>query len=636
VCGIVGAADLKGQRTFPMATLEAMCAAVAHRGPDGAGIFTAPGIAMAVRRLALVDVPGGVQPLSDAAQRFTAIVNGELYDHHDQRLRLAGMGAEFRTRSDAELWPVGFALQGASFLQAAHGQFAVALWDREERTLTLARDRFGICPLYFAEADGWLLFASEIKGLLASRLVQPTLDPRGIDHVFSCFSASPVRSAFAGVKPLPPGHQLVVQAGQPVRLSRFASIEFPAQGQERPGGSDWERSELASELENALRRAVARRLDADVPIATYLSGGVDSALLVALACRLQPGNVTAFSIGLDGAGHDESREASATAYHLGARHHLVRVTPAQICDLFPLAVQQAESPILDHANTCLAALAREVSAHGFKGFLSGEGADEAFAGYPWVSRLHTWSALRTRTTAGVLAAAIGHPEARLAAHPQFAATAAGQLYALTARVRGFLYSKGLWARLEGWSADQDHGWGDGPMSSWAPLHRSLHADYQLVLAGHLLADKGDRVAMRFGLEPRFPFLDEELVQLAASMHPSLKLRGGVDKWILRKIAARYLPPAVARRRKRMFRAEPVIHAPTRPTWVDELLSPASLARTGLFDETGVRTALTQRSKRAWGPRAHLLQGGLSAVVSTQLLAHLFCGGGLCALPRWTA
>jgi asparagine synthase (glutamine-hydrolysing) len=275
--------------------------------------------------------------------------------------------------------------------------------------------------------------------------------------------------------------------------------------------------------------------------------------------------------------------------------------------------------------------------------LTGEGADEAFAGYPWTTVPNraemSWvgpigGLLARAAGRGFGAAVLGGGGAKLDARGPFATTGAAQLYALTARSRAFLYSRTMWERLGTSSPGDDHVW-DARIGGWHPLHQSLYADYECVLAGHLLLDKGDRVAMASGIEPRFPYLDETVVALAASLDPSFKLRGSRDKWILRELARRHLAPEIADREKLMFRAEPVIHAVGRPPWVDELLSPPSLLSTGLFDPVKVQRALVERATPSRHPRSALLQGGLTAVVSTQLLAHLYGGAGLCSLPAWS-
>lgn len=630
MCGIVGAVDLDGRRMFERERLAAMGAAIAHRGPDDHQVHVEPGLALGAWRLALVDPEHGRQPISDPSGRWTAVANGELFDHVAERARLTAHGAAFRTRCDTEVWVHAFAHEGAGYLRQARGQFAVAVWDRDERRLVLGRDRFGICPLYTARANNWLLFASEIKALFASGLVAPALDPRGIDHVFACLCASPVRSAFAGVTPLPPGHQLVARAGERIAITRFAAIEFPDQGHERRADDPRAQAILLDELGTTLDAAVAQRLAADAPVATYLSGGVDSSLLVAMAARHRP-DLTAFSVQLAELGPDEAGLAATTARTLGVRHVAVPVDAAAVAACFPALVRAAETPVLDHASACLLALSREVHARGFKAVLSGEGADEAFAGYPWTVVPHQWGgSVFGPALAATLGATIGG-RPRFVARGVLAGTGAGRLYDLIGRARDTLYAPAFWDQLGSSIPGDDHAWDDDRLARWDPLHRSLYADYELVLGGHLLADKGDRVAMASSVEPRFPFLDERVVALAASLHPSLKLRGRRDKFLLRALAARYLPRAAARRKKAMFRAAPIIHGPGHPAWVDQLLSPASLAKTGLFDPAAVARTLAERGGDRVGPRRSLLQGGLTAVISTQLLAHLFVTPTLCEL-----
>jgi asparagine synthase (glutamine-hydrolysing) len=638
MCGVVGAVDLEGRRLFAPNRLAAMVKALSHRGPDDEGSYVEPGIALSTRRLALVDPAGGRQPMSDEAGRVVVAVNGELFDHAAERARLEALGARFRTRSDTEVWTRALAIQGERYLASARGQFAVAIWFAADRRLVLARDRFGICPLYTARAGGWLLFASEIKAILASGLVEPRIDPRMVDHVFACLCASPVRSAFIDIAPVPPGHQLVASEGSEPRLSRFASIDFPARGEERRAKSERDLEALIDELGRKLERAVKLRLAADAPVATYLSGGVDSSLIAAMAGRAAGGDITAFSVRLDNVGHDESELAAATARTLGVSYVAVPMGADDLIRLFPDVVRAAEVPILDHADACLLALSRSVREHGFKAALTGEGADESFAGYPWVSLLHRlppvggWLA---RSLGAILGLAVGGAGAALQSHGAIGRSGAGRLYGITSRVRASLFSPSMWERLGGATPFDDHRWDEARIAAWDPLNASLFADFELVLGGHLLLDKGDRVAMASGIEPRFPFLDEDVVAFAASIEPSLKLRGLTDKWILRRLAERYLPADVAARRKHMFRASPVVHAAGRPRWVEELLSPESLRKTALFDPDGVRRALAGRTRGDSSPRGSLLEAGLSGVVSTQLLHHLFFGGGLCELPVWS-
>ncbi len=641
MCGIAGALDLSGNRDFPADCLRRMLGALFHRGPDGEGRIFAPGIALGARRLAILDPEGGAQPVTNEAGDVVAAVNGELFEHDALRSDLEGRGHRFRSRCDSELWPHLWEEHGRDLLARAKGQFAVSIWDASRRRLLLARDRVGICPLYVAERDGWLLWGSEAKALLASGLVQASADPRAIDHLF-CFFCSPARRTFfGGVTSLAPGEALVAEGGR-VSIFRHSDIDFPAMGEEERGDP----SRLADELDAALRRAVRRRLRADVPVASYLSGGLDSNTVLAMARAERGVAPPAFSIGFDGAGTDESSLAEVSARALGAPLTVVRMDRRGVADLLPAIHAAAESPVIDTSTACLMHLAARVRAAGCKVVLTGEGADEAMAGYVW---LRTEKVLRrldalgmgvpSRAIRGAVFGLVGGrsspPRGALAS----LRTAQRDVYDPFASVRESLYSGDLRATLAGHDPYEDLDLDVDRMRRWHPLNRSLHVEYRVMLPGLLLAAKGDRASMRSGVEARYPFLDDDVIDLCARLAPEYKIRGLTEKWLLRRVAARYLPERIARRTKTMFRAHlsPLVLGPGRPAWVDQLLSPDSLRRSGWFDPTAVERELArQRVLPSFLPRRLVMDGALTAVVATQLWHHLFLDGKLCEVPRWSA
>ncbi len=640
MCGIVGALDLRGQRDFPAELLARMAASVRRRGPDDGAAWTEPGVAMATRRLAIVDVAHGRQPISDATGRVWAACNGELFNYPELRDELTARGHALRTRCDTELWPALYLESGAAAFERARGQFAVALWDRRERTLLLARDRVGICPLYWTEADGWLLWASEIKALLATGLVHAEPDEAGIDPMFSLFAAGTRRTCFRGVQALWPGHFLRVHTNT-ITVHRYWDLDFPDDGHERrvaPGP-------LIEETEACLARAVARRLAAsDGPVATYLSGGLDSTLLLGLATRLSTTPRAAFTIGFDGAGPDERPRASRTAALLGARHHVLVPSPTDILAALPAAVEAAEGPIMDTANACLLLLARQVHQRGFKVVLTGEGADEAMGGYVW-HRTHRLLRALGRVHP-ILPRAVRSALARLVAPgtaaPSFADRLADvrpallDVYEPLARARGLLYADDMLARASHRDPFADLDIDPARMRRWHPLHRSLYVEYKLMLPGHLLHGKGDRVAMHSGVECRYPYLDDDFIDLTRQLAPADKLRGLRDKWLLRQVARRVLPAAIADPPKGMFKAHAVCELAPHPPWIDQLLSPASLRATGYFSVARVaRERELQRRLPAFAPRRFVVDGSFTAMITTQLWHHLYISGGLCELPRWT-
>ncbi len=645
MCGIAGAIDLSGaDRSFPVARLRAMTDAIVHRGPDDAGAHFEAGVALGARRLAIVDLNGGHQPIGSEDGSTWVAFNGELFEYPELRRGLLARGHHLATRCDTEAWVHLYEDHGEAVFHQTRGQFAVALWDRRARTLFLGRDRVGICPLFHAEADGWLLWGSEVKAILASGLVRAEPDVPGLDYFFNFFSSSPTRSVFHGIKIVPPGHYLKVVDGR-VSIRQYWDLDFPDRGDERRSADP---TPLVDELEAHLATAIERRLRGDVPVASYLSGGLDSTVVLGLATRERGGPVASYTIGLDGAGPDERARAEESARALGSALTTVRMDRSGIAAAYPSLIRAAEVPVVDTSCACLLRLAEAVHGQGHRVVLTGEGADEALAGYIWFKMQRSTDKFRgvvgDRISARIrnLALdAIGGGRAHRSSYTPIHGlrTAQQDLYDLLGQSRSLFYGQGMWDRLGDHSAYADTGITNHRIGRWAPLNQSLYVGYKMMLAGLLLFSKGDRVAMNASVEGRYPFLDDDLIQFCATLAPEYKLRGRTDKWLLRQVAARTLPPRIARRPKTMFRASRLstFFGPDRPGWVDQLLSPESLRATGYFDPRAIAKA---RKIPTWmpilTPKRLGLDLGLTCVVSTQLWHHTYCGGGLCDLPTWTA
>jgi asparagine synthase (glutamine-hydrolysing) len=643
MCGIAGAIDLKGQREFPPARLQAMTRAITHRGPDDEHFHLEPGIALGARRLSIVDLSGGRQPLCNEDGSVWVTQNGEIFEYPELQAELIARGHRLSTRCDTELWVHLYEDLREGMFQKTRGQFAVALWDRKARTLILGRDRVGICPLHYAEVDGWLLWGSEIKALLASGMIQPRADRKGIDLFFNTFCAGSSRTFFEGIRMIPPGHSLTVRDGR-VELKPYWDLDFPDAGDERraedPAG-------LIDELEHLMRRAVERRLRGDVPVVSYISGGLDSTVVLGLSSRERGYAVPSFTIGLDRAGPDERSHASESAAALGSRLTTVTLNRADIVAAYPELIRAAEGPVMDSASACLMRLAGAVRQQGYKVSLTGEGADEALAGYAWFKTQRIRDQLRRRFGSTVpsairsaVLAMMGGDRAHLPDRfpIQGVRTAQQDIYDLLAQGRSFLYSGAMWKDLADYSAYEDFGIRHDRFRKWAPLNQSLYVGYKVMLAGLLLNGKGDRVAMNSSVETRYPLLDDDVIKFCASIAPEYKLNGLTDKWILRQVAARTLPSRIANRRKTMFRASrsEAFLDPGRPAWVDQLLSREALEATGYFDPAGVarERALQVRYPRVT-PKRIIMDLSLTCVIATQLWHHTFLGGGLCDLPAWT-
>lgn len=650
MCGIAGIAALGGAHHVPSGAVRRMADAIAHRGPDAEGYFEDDGIALASRRLAILDVAGGQQPMASADGRAVAVFNGELFDYPETRRALEAKGHRFATRCDTELVPQLWQAHGVRMVDHLRGQFALAVWDRRQRHLLLARDRFGICPLYWARVrrDGadWLLFASEIKALLASGFLTPRPDLRGLDQVFHFLAVPGPATCFEGITLLQPGHTLALDLQPrddvaPVRLQRYWALDFPDRGAEDPGGEH-----LVDELERALVTAVERRLRADVPVVSYLSGGVDSSIVAAIAARVRGETVPAFTVQIQTPGMDESGPAAMVGRHLGTDPIVVPVADADLLATYPELIRAAEAPVIDTSAAANVLLAREVNRRGYKVALTGEGSDEWLAGYSWY-KVHRLFGLAD-VGPGL---ALGHPLRRLLHRVVGASPAATEhiervraslghhsafhdFYSLLAVARGHFLASHTREAL------RDH----NPylalepdlarLRRWDPVNQGVYWAARIHLAGHLLSLKGDRVAMNSAVETRYPFLDEDVVALLARVHPRWKLHGFRDKYLLRRVAARFLPRAIAWRRKKMFRARlDNFFAGPAPRFVQELLSDASLRRTEWFDAEQVRRWWRRvREGRVPVYQRAIVELGMVGVVTSQLWYHIFIDGSLADLP----
>jgi asparagine synthase (glutamine-hydrolysing) len=653
MCGIAGAIDLVSRREVPNVVIDRMARALVHRGPDEEGFFYGPGVAMASRRLAIVGLADGQQPVSNEGRNLFVVFNGELFDYIEIRKELTDRGHLFLTHCDTEIIPHLWEEFHLGMFSRLRGQFAIALFDRDRHQLTLGRDRFGISPLYWSRQGDWLLFASEIKALLASGMVPAQADRRGIDQIFT-FAAMPgPTTCFEGVQLLPAGHYLQItpssdRGESPILSERaFWTMDFPDRGDEMRVGDP---RKLVDEFEAILLKAVEKRLRADVPVGAYLSGGLDSSLIVAMAAKLRGPALQTYTIRVDDPALDEVSAAVRSARYIGTEPPVVEeFSGSDAVALYPQLIQAAESPVVDTSCAALLKLARRVHAGGQKVVLTGEGADEWFAGYPWYKIDKILSALDL--VPGFSPSHLARRAFLRVNHvPQYPPEKRADLERAVGGPNAWIDSYGVLAlaKLRFYAApmrevlERAHPWEELGMDlqrarHWAPLNRGLWVGARVTLAGHLLQAKGDRVAMHSSVEARYPFLDEDVFDFAAKLHPRWKLRGFTDKYLLRLVAERWLPPEISRRHKVIFRAPlDSFHLDPEPKFVGELLSDESLRRTGYFDEKAVqfwRKGYLQLPKGSL-PRLSL-EMGLAAVVATQLWHHTFIDGSLADLPAWT-
>ena len=507
----------------------------------------------------------------------------------------------------------------------------------------------GICPLHWSRSGDWLVFGSEIKALISSGLIPVAPDPKGLDNIFTFFSMPGRRTAFEGVSAVPPGHYLQIDLGNAARLpavqeKTYWDFAFPDKGsEENPSNPE----QLVAALDETFGNAVRRRLRADVPVAAYLSGGVDSSMVLAKCRQLSSAPLATFTAQMSDRESDESRLAARTAADFGCDHHTVECDRQTLVDAFPRVVAASDSPVVDINAGSLYTLSRAVHQAGYKVVLTGEGADEAFAGYVWFKAhrlIHGvgWGGVRPLVS-GI--ERLYHRQFSRAPQLEFRRIrsvlgglhAQALVYFLTSMPRWWLLRDEFLHAIDGETAFDQLEIDTNRVGRWDPLNQSLYMGYKTQLPGLLLNHRGDRAAMANSVEARYPFLDESVIELACRIHPRWKLRGlNRDKYLLRLVAQQMLPKQLAKRRKVMFLA-PFANTllSEQSPWVRQLLSSESIERTPYFSATRIAEVFSRFRRGAYPrPLRMFYEMSLCAVVGTQLWHHLFLGGGLCELPTW--
>jgi asparagine synthase (glutamine-hydrolysing) len=608
MCGIAGLYYVSQPKPVDPKRVRAMADSLAHRGPDGSGVWTAPGIGLGHRRLSIIDLATGDQPMLSADGRLALSYNGEIYNFREVRAELEAFGHAFRTESDTEVILAGWRQWGPQCLARFNGMFAFALYDADQDSLFLARDRLGVKPLYWTTlSDDSLVFASELKGLLAHPLLRRSPSRSAIDDYLALGYVPDDNCMVSGVRKLAAGHYLLVRRGRVVpKPVQWWDVDFsnPSRASAKA---------LEEEMVERLREAVRSRMIADVPLGAFLSGGVDSSAVVALMAEASRSAVETCSIGFAEADHDESKWAALVAERF-ATNHRSRTVAAEDFGLIDTLAGAFDEPFAD-ASALATYRVSELAREKVKVALSGDGADEAFAGY----RRYRLFAAEERVR-GALAGparrmlgAAGNLYPKLDWGPRFLRAkttlqaigrSSGEAYAdavgMTPRsIRSSLYT-GLFKRLlDGHRAEDRYVKAMAEAPAGDALSRAQYADLKIWLPGDILT-KVDRTSMAVSLEAREPLLDHRLVEFAARVPAGLRLRGGSGKWLMKKALGRYLPDEILHRRKMGF-VTPVsawFRGPLAEEGAAVAHSPA-LAQLGCFEPAAIaRLAAEHRSGRA--------------------------------------
>jgi asparagine synthase (glutamine-hydrolysing) len=605
MCGIAGVVYSDPSRPVDPAALRTMGDAIAHRGPDAAGYWIEPGIGLVHRRLAIIDLAAGDQPIGNEDGSVQVVFNGEIYNFEELRGALEARGHKFRTRSDTEVLVHGYEEYGDRLVDRLRGMFAFALWDRPRRRLVLARDRLGIKPLYLYRDSEKLLFGSELKAILAHDGVDRAVDVAALDDYLALGMVPGPRSIFRAVRKLPPAHLLAVAPGawdQPARRYWALRIE----PDERPSAAEWQEAIRAKFAET-----VRLHMIADVPVGAFLSGGVDSSIVVASTSGATNGPLQTFSIGFREAAFSELPHARAVAERFGTRHHEEIVTPDAVALIDELA-HHYDEPFAD-ASAIPTYLVSQLASRRVKVVLSGDGGDEAFGGYARYAHDLKEAAVRRLLPAWfrrtvLRAAGRIWPKADWLPRPLRAKTALVNLsldapaaYANTLTVcrsplRRWLLADDVAAELDGHRPERliESAFDAAPPAD--ALGGMIAADVATLLPDDFLV-KVDRASMAHGLEVRPPLLDHEMLELAARIPSRCKVRRGETKWILKETYRAQLPAAAIDRPKQGFEIpiDSWLRGPLRDMFESAVLAPDAAVRSLIDQDTARRLYRTHLS-----------------------------------------
>ncbi|HKV60695.1 MAG TPA: asparagine synthase (glutamine-hydrolyzing) [Candidatus Acidoferrum sp.] len=612
MCGICGFYDYKLLEQADESVLAGMLQVIHHRGPDDSGIHVDRELAIGMRRLSIIDVGGGKQPIGNEDGSVLTVFNGEIYNFQSLRDRLQSRGHIFKTASDTEVIPHLYEDEGENCLQHLRGMFGLAVWDSTRRRLFLARDRLGIKPLYFADVKGRLIFASEIKAILQHPAIQVGLNREALSNYLSLKYVPAPQTMFEGIHALPPGCCLSCDAAG-VRIRRYWDLSFA-----RTNRDNLREEVYAEQLAAQLRESVKLHLVSDVPFGAFLSGGLDSSTIVALMSEFMDEPVKTYSVGFYGGPEifTELPYARMVAKKFQTHHHEVLIGPGDLVNRLETVVWHLDQPVADEASLANYMVA-DLASRDVKMVLTGEGGDELFAGYaryagerlsPLFNRLPRSS----KTLALTACARI--PKLR---RQKLALYALCQSEEVTRFLNWFplfnselkqeLLSREFRASWDGQDARAVFAENLARTDAREPLNRMLYLDTKLWLPDDLLA-RGDKTSMAASLEARVPLLDHKLVEFAATLPPNLKLRALARKYLLKKVSRAWLPPEIIDRKKKGFPVPFSLWFRKQANqFLRDALAPETVRRRGLFNPAVVERLLSEH-ERGFANHGSLLYG----------------------------
>ncbi|MEO9144887.1 MAG: asparagine synthase (glutamine-hydrolyzing) [Ginsengibacter sp.] len=638
MCGIAGIYNYHSSEEPSMElNIQKMLSVIHHRGPDESGMYLSKKAGIGSARLSIIDIDSGQQPLCDESENYWIVYNGEIFNHEELRKDLEKKGVRFKTNCDTEVVVQMYAMYGANCVLQFNGQFAFCIWNKKEEEMFLARDRVGIRPLYYWAQDHSFAFCSEIKGLFTLDRVNRAISTESLAQIFTFWTTISPNTPFEKIYELPPGHQMLVKESE-IQIKKYWSLDFPEEGKGYSGSL----ADATEELGNLLKDAVKIRLRADVPVAAYLSGGLDSSVTTSLINEINPGILNTFSIGFKDKEFDETTYQKEASKYFNTNHTAFECTSEEIAEQFQNTVWHTEFPILRTSPTPMMMLSKKVRERNIKVVVTGEGADEFLAGYNifkeakvrrfWarepnsvirpklLSRLYPYlpmmkEANNTMALKMFFGYKLTETENPLYSHLL--------RWHNTSRIKNF-FSDDVTAKLNGYNPLKDlHSKLPDNFMNWSELGRSQYLEATVFMSGYLLSSQGDRMAMANSVEGRYPFLDHRIIEFCNRLPDHFKLNCLNEKFLLKKISAGKIPASITKRSKQPYRAPiaTTFFNAGAPAYISDILSSSCLQTYGIFHPQKVNLLIKkiQEQKNI----SETDQMAIAGILSTQLLYKMF-------------
>jgi asparagine synthase (glutamine-hydrolysing) len=638
MCGIAGryrffssASEMETQ-----SDIKKMLSVIRHRGPDESGVYIDENVGLGSVRLSIIDISSGQQPMCDASGEYWIVYNGEIFNYPQLRKEIEARGIKLKTNCDTEVVVQMYSLYGSKCLQYFNGQFAFCIWNQKKKELFLARDRVGIRPLFYWKNSESFAFCSEIKGLFALDEIERSINSKSLAQIFTFWTTISPNTPFENAYELPPGHFMAVKANG-IKIEKYWSPEFPSKGNQYAGNFD----DAVEEFRELLKDAVRIRLRADVQVAAYLSGGLDSSVTTALIKEINPGILNTFSIGFKDKAFDESSYQLEAAKFFNTNHTAFECTSEEIAEQFLKTIWHTEFPILRTAPTPMFLLSKKVRERNIKVVITGEGSDEILAGYNIFKEAKIrrfWANQPSSTMRPQLLSKLypylpmlkdgGNLGAKMFFGYKLDETS-NPLYSHllrwhnTSRIKTF-FSDETTEQLKGYEPLEEISEKlPESFSSWTDLAQSQYLESTIFMSGYLLSSQGDRMAMANSVEGRYPFLDYRIIEFCSKLPDRFKLNCLNEKFLLKKMSVGRIPESITRRSKQPYRAPiaTTFFNANSPSFISDILSENSIKSFRLFNPQKVNSLINKIKLQK--NVSEVDQMAITGILSTQLLQKMF-------------